>query len=114
MTTLGDGALGALLIILIALIFHEPWRWLGLYLGRELDVDGEIFQWVRAVATALVAGLVTRLALFPAGALADVPLWVRIAAFAGGIAIYFLARGSLVVGVLGGSLILIGGALVSL
>jgi hypothetical protein len=112
-SALGDGALAALIIVLIALVFHEPWRWLGLYIGRGLDVEGEVFEWVRAVATALVAGLVTRLVLFPAGALAGVPLWVRLAAFAGAVALYFLARRNLLVGVLGGSLILIGGALVS-
>lgn len=111
MSTLGDGALGALIIVLIALIFHEPWRWLGLYIGRGLDVEGEVFEWVKAVAAALVAGLVTRLALFPAGALANVPLWVRVAAFGGGIVLYFVARRSLAAGVLGGSLILIAGAL---
>lgn len=114
MNEIGDGVLGALLIVLIAAVFHEPWRWLGLYLGRGLDVDGEIFQWVRAVATALVAGLVARLALFPAGVLANVPLWVRAAALGGGIAIFFLARRSLLSGVLGGALILIAGALITL
>jgi len=112
-STLNDGLLGALTILLIALLFHEPWRWLGLYLGREIDVEGEVFQWVRAVAGALVAGLVARLAIFPAGALAAVPLWVRVAALLGGIVLFFLAKRSLAAGVLGASLILIAGALIS-
>jgi hypothetical protein len=44
--------------------------------------------------------------LFPAGALANVPLSVRIGAFAGGIALYFLGRRNLAVGVVGGSVLL--------
>ena len=67
----------------------EVWRWLGLLVGSRLDVAGEVFQWVRAVATALVAGMVTRMLLFPAGALADVALTVRLTAFAGGFVCYY-------------------------
>ena len=44
--------------------------------------------------------------LFPAGALANVPLAIRIGAFAGGLALYFLARRNLAVGVVGGALLL--------
>ena len=45
------------------------------------------------LAVALVGDLdlVARLVLFPAGALASVPLWVRLAAFAGGLATHQLA-----------------------
>jgi hypothetical protein len=62
-------------------------------------VAGALFQWVRAVATALVAGLVTRMVLFPAGALVEVPLWVRLGAFAGGVALYLLLRRNVAAGV---------------
>ncbi len=103
MTALNDGFGGFLILSLIAILAHEPWRWLGLALGRRLTVDSEIFIWVRAVATALVAGLVMRLILFPAGALADVSLVSRLAALAGGIGIFFLAGRSLGAGVAGGA-----------
>jgi Branched-chain amino acid transport protein (AzlD) len=96
-------------IALIAVLAHEPWRWLGLVLGRTVSVEGEVFQWVRAVATALVAGLVLRLILFPAGALANVHLGVRLAALGGGIAIFFVCRRSLGLGVVGGATLLIAG-----
>ena len=58
----------------------------------RLDVSGAPFQWVRAVATALVSGLVTRMLFFPAGALVEVPLALRLGAFAGGVSLYFLLR----------------------
>lgn len=110
MTILGDGLSTTLILLAIAAFAHEPWRWLGLYLGRDLDVASELFLWVRAVATALVAGLVMRMTLFPAGDLAAVPVAVRALAFAVGIAAYFWWRRNLAVGVAAGAgALLIGG-----
>lgn len=102
MNVLGDGATTTLVLLFIALLVHEPWRWVGLYLGRGVDVGSELFQWVRSVATALVAGLVMRLLLFPPGALATVGPGIRIGAFLAGIAIYFLTKRNLAAGVAGG------------
>src|SRR5205085_1340621 len=81
MAALDDGFGGYLALFAAGFLVTEVWRWLGLLVGSRLDVAGEVFQWVRAVATALVAGMVTRMLLFPAGALADVPLTVRLIAF---------------------------------
>jgi len=107
-----DGAGGYLAILLAGFLATEAWRWLGLAVGSRLDVAGAPFQWVRAVATALVAGLVTRMVLFPAGALLQVPLGVRLGAFAGGVALYFLLRRNLAAGVGGGAALLIAAQLV--
>lgn len=113
MIGLDGGWATAALIVAIALLAHEPWRWIGLYVGRDLDIDGALFHWVRAVATAMVAGLVMRLLVFPAGALAGVPMALRLFAFAAGIAVFYAAGRSLAVGVAGGLMALIlGGVLV--
>ncbi|MET0192946.1 MAG: AzlD domain-containing protein [Hyphomicrobiaceae bacterium] len=106
MTALDDGFGGYLVLFVAGFLATEIWRWLGLLVGSRLDMAGEVFQWVRAVATALVAGMVVRMLLFPVGALADVPLAVRLAAFAGGFACYFAVRRNLAVGVAGGSALL--------
>lgn len=106
MTELGSGWTTAVIIVVMALVAHEPWRWLGLYVGRDLDIEGDLFQWVRAVATALVAGLVMRLLLFPAGALAGVALPLRLGAFVIGLAIFWAARRNMALGVAGGTLAL--------
>ena len=99
MSFLGDGFGGYLTLILAGILATEVWRWLGLAVGSRLDVAGEPFQWVRAVATALVSGLVTRMVLFPAGALVEVPLWMRLGAFAGGVSLYLLLRRNVAAGV---------------
>ncbi len=111
MNVLQDGTGGYLTLLVAGVLANEVWRLLGVVAGSRLDLDGQLFQWVRAVALALVAGLVSRMVLFPAGALADVPLSIRLASFAGGIAIYYAARSNLGAGVVGGGVLLLLGQL---
>ena len=106
MSVMQDGFGGYLTLLLAGFLANECWRWLGVAAGSRLDLGGQPFRWVRAVALALVAGLVSRMVLFPAGALANVSAAIRLGAFAGGIALYFLARRNLAVGVVGGALLL--------
>jgi len=103
----GDGLGLTLVLILIALVAHEPWRWAGLKLGRGVSVDSEVFVWVRLVSTALVAGLVMRIIAFPAGALESVALGVRLVALLGGVLVFYISGRSLAIGVLGGALSLV-------
>jgi Branched-chain amino acid transport protein (AzlD) len=98
-------------LVLLGFLPSEIWRWLGIALGRGLDEESEIIQWVRAVATALVAGVVARIVLFPPGALAGVPLGVRLAAITCGFLAFLFIRRSPFAGVLTGEAVLIAGAL---
>lgn len=111
MNVLDDGFGGYVAILLAGFLVHEPWRWLGYAIGNGLDADSEIFRWVRAVATALVAGLVMRIVVFPPGALAGVETWLRLASFVAGIAIFYAARRNLAVGILGGAVVMVAGKL---
>lgn len=113
MTPVPEGLAGYLLLLAIAVIAHESWRWLGFAIGRNLDPDGEVFRWVRAVSTALVAGLCSRLALFPSGALETVPPVVRLLAYAGGILCFFVLGRTLMAAIGGGMALLIAGKLIS-
>jgi hypothetical protein len=87
------------------------WRWLGIVVGGGLDEGSEIILWVRAVATALVAGVIARIVLIPPGALASVPLTVRLAAIACGFLAFLAIRRSAFAGVLVGEAVLVAGAL---
>lgn len=82
MNALGDGVLGYLALLAIAAFAHEPWRWAGYAVGRNLNPEDEIFKWVKSVSTALVAALAARLVLYPSGALANISLWLRVLACA--------------------------------
>lgn len=99
-----------LVLVLVGFLPNEIWRFLGLMLARRLDEGAEILVWVRAIATAILAGVVGKLIFFPAGALATVPVSVRVGATAVGLLIFFLLRRSVFAGVLAGEAALIAGA----
>jgi hypothetical protein len=100
-----------LVLVLAGFLPNEIWRFLGLVLARRLDEGAEVLVWVRAVATAILAGVVGKLIFFPAGALATVPVSVRVGATAVGLLIFFLLRRSVIAGVLAGEAALIAGAM---
>jgi hypothetical protein len=111
MSTLMHGDLWLyVLVILAGYLPTDVWRWAAVLFARNLDEDSEIMIFVRAVATALVAGIITRLVLVPTGDLVAVPLIVRIGALAAGFLVFFLARRSLFVGILAGEAVMIAGA----
>ena len=79
-------------------------RGFGVMLGRRLDVNSELFRWVSCVAFAMLAGLVSRMVLMPAGSLAAAGLGTRLAATACTLAAYyFVARRNIFVAVALGS-----------
>ncbi|MEZ5890818.1 MAG: AzlD domain-containing protein [Xanthobacteraceae bacterium] len=92
-----------LILIFAGFLPHEAWRWVGIVLSRGLDETSEVIVWVRAVAVAILAGVVGKIVVFSPGALAGVPLWVRLSAAAAGMLAFFLTRQSVLVGVATGT-----------
>ena len=82
--------LGALLGAGFAVTY--VWRFLGVLAVKRIEPEGDLLLWVRAVATALVAALVMRIAFSPAGVLADTAVLSRAAALAMALAAYYLFR----------------------
>ncbi|MGI8525590.1 MAG: AzlD domain-containing protein [Pseudolabrys sp.] len=102
------------LLLLVGVLPNEIWRLLGLVLARGLDDDSELVVLSRAIATAIIAGVVAKLIVFSSGALITIPLAVRIAAAAGGFLGFVLVRRSVFAGVaVGEALLLLGGFLFS-
>jgi len=99
-----------LALILVGFLPNEVWRVLGLVLVRGLSEDSQIIVWVRAVATAILAAVMAQLIMTTTGALAAIPLFVRIGAAALGFVAFLLARRSVFVGVLVGELVFLTGA----
>jgi len=100
------------LLILVGFLPNEVWRMLGMVLARELDEESEIVAWVRAVATAVLAGVIARVVVLPPGALASVPLAVRVGAMAVGFLGFLALRRSAYAGILIGEAVLLIGAAV--
>lgn len=107
-----SGEMAAYLALIVAgFLPSEVWRWLGVIFARGLNEDSEIVVWVRAVATAILAGVIAKLTLFAPGVLATVPTPVRLGAVVVGFLAFLLIRRSVLAGVIGGEIALTLGAL---
>jgi branched-subunit amino acid transport protein len=100
----------ALLVLLIAgFLPNEVWRMLGLWLGSGVDEGSELLVWVRAIATAILAGVIAQILVQPPGALASVPDWLRYGAVAVGFAVFMVTRRSIFAGVVAGEIAMLAG-----
>jgi hypothetical protein len=104
------GNWNALLVLLLAgFLPNEVWRMLGLWFGGGIDEGSELLVWVRAVATAILAGVIAQILVSPPGALASIPGWLRYAAVAAGFAVFIVMRRSIFAGVACGELVMLAG-----
>ncbi len=101
-----------LMLVVVGFLPNEIWRVLGLVMARGLDEDSELVIWSRAVATAILAGVIAKLILFSSGELANIPLGVRIGATACAFIAYAAMKRSVFAGVIAGeAALLLGGFL---
>jgi hypothetical protein len=98
------------LIILVGFLPTDVWRWLAVVSARRLDEGSELMIFIRGVATAMVAGVIMRLVLFPTGDLASIALWLRVGSVVVAFAVYFLLKRSMLAGVVAGEAVMIAGA----
>jgi branched-subunit amino acid transport protein len=104
------GDWNALLVLLLAgFLPNEVWRMFGLWFGGGIDEGSELLVWVRAVATAILAGVIAQILVSPPGALASVPEWLRYGAVAAGFAVFIMTRRSIFAGVVCGELVMLAG-----
>ena len=111
MSTLSGEHAAYLALILAGFLPNEIWRFLGVMCARGLDESSEILVWVRAVATAILAGVIAKLTVFAPGVLATVPTPVRLVAVLIGFIAFMLIRRSVLAGVIVGEIALVIGAL---
>lgn len=91
-----------LALILFGFLPNEVWRLVGLMLVHGLDEKSQVIVWVRAVATAMLAGVLAQLILSTSGPLASMPVGVRVGAAALGFVAFLITRRSVFAGVLTG------------
>lgn len=106
------GGTSLLYILIAGVAATAVWRIAGVLISTGLQEESAIIEWVKAMSTALVAGLVTRIVLFPPGALADIDAAIRIAAFLLGIAVFLIGRRNLALGIFAGTAALAGAQLI--
>lgn len=84
-----------LIILLAGVLPNYIWRFFGVVFAARLDETSEILRWVNAVATTLIAALVTRMIIVPPGPLAETGLVIRILALITGVTIYWAGNRNL-------------------
>ena len=99
-----------LVVIGAGFLPNEVFRLAAVLLSGGVDETTSLFTWVRFVALALLAAVVSKLIYAPAAALATVPIWVPVAAVAVGVATFFAFRRTLIAGILAGEFVLIAAA----
>lgn len=100
----------SLIVLLLAgFLPNEVWRWLGLWLGGGVDEQSELLVWVRAVATAILAGVIAQILVLPPGALGSIPPELRYGAVAAGVAVFMATRRSILFGVVSGEIVMVAG-----
>ena len=88
---------------------NDLWRFLGVAFSGRLTEESPVFAYVKAVATALVAGVIAQLVLFPTGDLAATSVALRLMAVGIGFAAFRLARQHVFVGVAAGEAAFVAG-----
>jgi hypothetical protein len=101
------------LLVLVGFLPNEIWRMLGLAAARGINEESELFILARAIATAVLAGIIAKIVLFPPGALAAVPWQIRLGATACGLVGFLAMRKSVFAGVAIGEIVLVGGTVLA-
>jgi hypothetical protein len=101
-------ALGAFWPYAVVVVFGflptEIWRVFGVLLGKGMGEESEAIIFVRMVAAGLVAAVVAKLLISPIGALANVPVGVRMSAVVIGVTVTCVFKRSVLLGLLAGEL----------
>ena len=66
------------LMLLVASSGIFVWRFLGVVLSSKVEKDSFFAKWINAIAFAMTTALMTRIIIFPTGALAETQLIERI------------------------------------
>lgn len=100
-----------LFILIAGALATDIWRFLGVLIGGRMSEESQALVLVRCVATALVAGVIAQLVLYPTGELANSPMWLRAGSAAAGFAVFLLTGQRMLVGVLVAEALLMAGLL---
>ncbi len=101
-----------LFILIAGALATDIWRFLGVLVGGKMREDSQALVLVRCVATALVAGVIAQLILYPTGELANSPMWLRVGSAILGFVAFLLSGQRILVGVLTGEALLLAGLLI--
>ncbi len=99
-----------LFILLIGWVPTDFWRVLGVLASGRINENSKMLVFVRSIATSLVAAVIAKLILYPAGSLSLAPVELRVLAAVSGFAAFLAFGKRIFAGILVAETVLIGGA----
>ena len=85
-----------ILIILVTSFATYLSRFLGVVSSEKIDSTSKIFRWFNCIAYSILAALIARIVIFPAGVLEEAELWVRLIVIIISIIVFFISKKNLV------------------
>jgi len=85
-----------ILVILATSLATYLSRFLGVVSSEKMDIKSKIFRWFNCIAYAILAALIARMVVFPAGVLAESSILIRLFILGGSIFLFFMTKKNLV------------------
>ncbi len=85
-----------ILVILVTSLATYLSRFLGVVSSERMDIKSKIFRWFNCIAYAILAALIARMIIFPAGILSETSSYIRIIVLGSMILLYFFTKKNLV------------------
>ena len=84
------------LVILVTSFATYLSRFLGVISSEKMDIKSKIFRWFNCIAYSILAALIARIVIFPAGVLEEADLWLRLIVIIISIIIFIISKKNLV------------------
>ena len=85
-----------ILVILVTSFATYLSRFLGVVSSEKIDAKSKIFRWFNCIAYSILAALIARIVIFPAGVLEQADLWIRLIVIIISIIIFIISKRNLV------------------
>ena len=85
-----------ILVILVTSFATYLSRFLGVVSSEKIDPTSKIFRWFNCIAYSILAALIARIVIFPAGVLVEADLWLRLIVIIISIIIFIISKKNLV------------------
>ncbi len=85
-----------ILVILVTSFATYLSRFLGVVSSEKIDAKSKIFRWFNCIAYSILAAIIARIVIFPAGVLEEADLWLRLIVIIISIVIFIISKRNLV------------------
>ena len=85
-----------ILVILVTSLATYLSRFLGVVSSGKIDIESKIFRWFNCIAYAILAALIARMIVFPAGVLSESVIFFRFIVLICAIILFLITKKNLV------------------